>query len=184
MITVVSGLPRSGTSLVMQMLAAGGYPILCDDQRPADDDNPRGYLEYAKVKSLDRDATWLEEAEGKAVKIISLLLTKLPDKHDYRIIFLRRDLGEILRSQAVMLERRGQPSGPEAKIMQTHFERHLQFIDAWLARQSHLRLLNCPFADLIHAPRSWAATISTFLGADLPLEEMSNAVVPALHRQR
>ncbi|MFO1003217.1 MAG: hypothetical protein U0936_23025 [Planctomycetaceae bacterium] len=76
MITVVSGLPRSGTSLAMQMLAAGGLPVLGDEHRPADEDNPRGYLEDARVKSLERDATWLAEAEGKAVKIISFLLPK------------------------------------------------------------------------------------------------------------
>ena len=104
MITVVSGLPRSGTSLVMQMLAAGGIPVLGDDLRRADEDNPRGYLEYEKVKSLERDSTWLPEAEGKAIKIISFLLPKLPSSFEYRVIFVRRNLTEVLRSQEKMLE--------------------------------------------------------------------------------
>ncbi len=184
MITVVSGLPRSGTSLVMQMLAAGGYPILCDDRRPADDDNPRGYLEYARVKSLEHDASWLDQAEGKAVKIISPLLASLPAHHDYRIIFLQRDLGEVLRSQAIMLQRRGQPPGPSAEVMQAHFERHLQTVESWLSRQSHIRTLNCQFTDLMRGPLNMAAMIAQFLEGELNLTEMAAAVEPTLHRQR
>lgn len=184
MITVVSGLPRSGTSLVMQMLAAGGHPILSDAQRPADDDNPRGYLEFDKVKSLERDAGWLAEADGKAVKIISFLLTKLPGGYDYRVIFLRRDLAEVLRSQDQMLQRRGQPPGPSADVMQAHFARHLQTIDEWLPRQANFRVLNCPYAELIRDARTMAVTISGFLERDLDVNQMAQAVDPALYRQR
>lgn len=184
MITVVSGLPRSGTSLVMQMLAAGGHPLLCDHQRSADEDNPRGYCEYEKVKSLGRDAGWLGEAEGKAVKIISFLLKSLPDGHDYRVIFLRRDLGEVLRSQAAMLNRRGEPPGPADDVMRKSFEQHLLTVDAWLARQSHIRLLNCPHAELLRDPLTLAKEISRFLGCDLNVTEMVKSVDPKLHRQK
>jgi hypothetical protein len=184
MITVISGLPRSGTSLVMQMLAAGGHPMLCDEQRTADADNPRGYLEFAPVKSLERDATWLAQAEGKAVKIISFLLNKLPDDLEYRIIFLRRDLSEVLRSQETMLQRRGQPPGPDAALMATHFNKHLQTVDEWLSRQKHIQVWNCPYAELVQNPTKTAQAIREFLSLDLDVSQMAAAVDPALYRQR
>ncbi|MDA1229384.1 MAG: sulfotransferase family protein [Planctomycetota bacterium] len=184
MITLVSGLPRSGTSLVMQMLAAGGHPILCDDMRPPDDDNPRGYLESVKVKSLEHDATWLLEAEGKAVKIISFLLAKLPADFEYRVIFLRRELVEVLRSQSKMLQRCGQPAGPSADLMAIHFNRHLQNVDEWLDRQKNIQVLNCPYAALIHDAKNMSETICGFLNYDLDVKKMAEAVEPALHRQR
>src|SRR5262249_56905877 len=111
MIVVVSGLPRSGTSLMMQMLQVGGMPLLIDDLRPPDADNPNGYWEYEPVKCLQQDNFWIPKAEGKAVKVISALLQYLPPQHTYKIIFMQRPLPEILASQTVMLERRGAPSG-------------------------------------------------------------------------
>lgn len=184
MITVVSGLPRSGTSLVMQMLAAGGHPILSDGVRSADEDNPKGYLEFEQVKSLERDQAWLKDADGKAVKIISFLLPKLPLDYEYRVIFLRRDLGEILRSQSQMLSRRGQPPGPPDDVMRAHFERHLQTVDAWLAGRQNFHLLNCSHADLIRDARGQSGRIAEFLALPLDQERMVQAVDPALHRQR
>src|SRR5262245_12033356 len=112
MITIVSGLPRSGTSLMMQMLQAGGLPILCDQVRAADDDNPRGYLEFEKVRQLAKDAGWMNQADGKVLKVVSLLLYHLPPGFEYRVVFMRRNLDEILRSQEKMLNRRGEPPGP------------------------------------------------------------------------
>jgi hypothetical protein len=184
MITVVSGLPRSGTSLVMQMLAAGGHPVLSDERRQADDDNPKGYLEFDKVRALERDASWLAEADGKAVKIISFLLPKLPAGFDYRIIFLRRDLDEVIRSQEKMLERRKQPPGPPAAVMKSHFERHLKTVDDWLVKQSNLQVLNWDYADLIRDPKAGTAAITRFLDCKLDLEKMAQAVDPSLYRQR
>lgn len=184
MITVVSGLPRSGTSLVMQMLAAGGLPILCDTQRTADEDNPRGYLEFAPVKTLERDSSWLPQAEGKAVKIISFLLPKLPSCFQYRIIFLRRNLREVLQSQAAMLERRGQPPGPDADVMATYFNNHLKVVDAWLSSQSNVQLLNVDHARLIQSPGDAAIEFCRFLDVDLCADKMVACVDPDLHRQK
>ena len=184
MITVVSGLPRSGTSLVMQMLAAGGYPILCDEHRSADADNPRGYLEFAPVKALERDATWLPQAEGKAVKIISFLLNKLRDDFEYRIIFLRREISEVLRSQETMLQRRGQPPGPDGKLMETHFRKHLKSVDLWLSGQSNLQLLYVDHIQLIQSPEKISASIREFLSVELDTEKMVSCVDPDLHRQK
>jgi len=115
-ITVVSGLPRSGTSMMMQMLGAGGLAVLTDGKRGADADNPRGYYEYEAVKSLGQDASWLASAGGKAVKIVSALLIHLPDGFDYRVIFMRRPIAEVLASQRAMLDRLGHagPRGDES----------------------------------------------------------------------
>ena len=115
-IVVVSGLPRSGTSMMMQMLEAGGMEVMTDGLRAADEDNLKGYFEYETVKALHTDRNWLPEARGKAVKIISELLKYLPETQTYRIIFLRRALEEVLASQDRMLVRRGvQPGGPAGK---------------------------------------------------------------------
>jgi len=184
MITVVSGLPRSGTSLVMQMLAAGGHPILADEQRKADPDNPKGYLEFDKVRALERDSSWMAEADGKAVKIISFLLTKLPSGFDYRVIFLRRDLEEVIRSQEIMLERRGQPPGPDASVMKGHFERHLKSVDDWFAKHPEISVLNCAYADLVRDPQAGTEAIAKFVNRDLDVAKMAQTVDPALYRQR
>lgn len=184
MITVVSGLPRSGTSLVMQMLEAGGHPILSDGVRSADEDNPRGYLELDKVRSLERDASWMHEAEGKAVKIISFLLGRLPHGFEYRVIFMRRDLNEVVRSQDAMLRRLGQPVGPSNEIMVSHFSRHLQQLDNWLSQQSHIKLFNCCYQELIFNSAATSDAIRNFLEKDLDLKRMSDVVCPELYRQR
>lgn len=184
MITVVSGLPRSGTSLVMQMLAAGGHPILADQVRQADPDNPRGYLEYEPVKSLERDQSWLMRAEGQAIKVFSPLLTKLPSLFHYQVIFMRRDLDEILRSQDQMLQRRGPPAGPSSDLMKTHFERHLKSLDAWLSHQPNFQVLYCSHADVIQNPRASSEQVAAFLERDLDLISMQAVVDPTLHRQR
>ena len=134
-ITVVSGLPRSGTSMMMKMLAAGGMPILTDNTRIPDDDNPGGYFELEKVKALkDGENEWLSEAQGKAVKIISALLEHLPSQYQYRIIFIHRDLGEILASQKQMLVRRGEPADKiDDESLGALFQKHLLQVEKWLS---------------------------------------------------
>ena len=184
MITVVSGLPRSGTSLLMQMLHAGGYPILCDEQRAPDADNPRGYFEFDKVRALERDATWMATAEGKAIKVVSPLLRSLPANHEYRVIFMRRELDEALASQERMLERRGQPAGPDRGLMRTHFQRHLETVTAWLSAQKHVRVTYCDYATVLTDPQAAAQAIAEFLDAAVDTAQMAAAVDPTLYRQR
>lgn len=184
MITVVSGLPRSGTSLLMQMLHAGGFPILCDQQRQPDPDNPSGYFEYAPVRGLERDASWMPNAEGQAVKIVSPLLKSLPTGHSYNIIFMRRNLDEVLASQERMLARRGQPAGPDRTLMRTHFERHLQQVTSWLATQSQIRVLELEYAQVVTNPTTAAEAITSFLNTPLNIPAMIAAVDPALYRNR
>lgn len=184
MIAIVSGLPRSGTSLLMQMLDAGGYPVLCDDERRADEDNPRGYFEYTPVRRLEQDHHWLADAEGKALKVVSPLLYHLPKEFDYRLIFIRRPLDEVLRSQAAMLSRRGQTAPIHDPAMQLHFERHLRAVDAWIGQQPNISRLTLNHAEVIAEPRHTAERLSEFLRVDLNLERMAGIVEPALHRQR
>ncbi len=184
MVTVVSGLPRSGTSLMMQMLEAGGMSVLIDDQRPSDDDNPRGYYEYAPVKRLDQDNVWLAEAEGRAVKIVTPLLHHLPANLQYRVIIMQRDLDEVLRSQEAMLQRLGEPPGPDPAVMRRHFERFLEKSQQWLSQQTHIDVLECPFANVVTGPQPEIARIADFLKLELDQQAMAGVVQPQLYRQR
>lgn len=184
MITIVSGLPRSGTSLLMQMLAAGGYPVLCDDERRADEDNPRGYFEYTPVRRLEQDNRWLAQAEGKALKVVSPLLYHLPKDFDYCLIFIQRPLDEVLRSQAMMLSRSGRAVASHDPAMQLHFERHLRAVDAWIEQQPNISRLTLNHAEVMADPRRTAERLCEFLRTDLNLERMAAIVDPGLYRQR
>ena len=134
-IIIVSGLPRSGTSLMMQMLASGGIEVLTDNLRTADADNPRGYYEFEKVKQIERDSSWLPQARGKAVKMVSQLLYHLPAGERYRVLFLERDLGEVLLSQEKMLRRLGRPAAP-ADEMRRAYTLHLERLRRVVAEDS------------------------------------------------
>jgi len=184
-ITIVSGLPRSGTSMMMQMLAAGGLPVLADERRGADSDNPRGYYEFEAVKSLARDASWLANARGRAVKIVSALLVHLPDGFDYRVIFMRRPMPQILASQNAMLDRLGH-SGPrsEDSRLADLFARHLEEVDAMLARRPAIARIDVDYVAVIDAPLRVADAVSAFLGGTLDPARMAAAVAPELRRQR
>jgi len=185
MIVVVSGLPRSGTSLMMQMLHAGGMALLIDDQRPADADNPNGYWEYEPVKRLQQDHSWMPQAEGKAVKVVSALLQYLPPRHTYKIIFMHRPMPEVLASQAVMLQRRGAPgSKAEDQTLAAIFGQHLDHTERWLALQQHMTVLAVNYHTTLAEPAKTATRVAHFLGLPLAVEAMARAVDPRLHRQR
>lgn len=186
-VLVVSGLPRSGTSLAMQMLAAAGVPLLVDEARPADASNPRGYFELAAVKAIRRDRSFLDGAGGRAVKIVAPLLPFLPRDRDYRIVFMTRSLDEVLRSQARMLERDGVPAGtPDDARLAEAFEGALAAAGGWIARHSGAACLEVDHAALLAEPRSEARRIAAFLGLgdESVVEAMAAAVDPALHRSR
>ena len=185
MIVIVSGLPRSGTSLMMQMLKAGGASLLIDAQRPADADNPNGYWEYAPVKRLPQDNSWMHAAEGKAVKVVSALLQYLPPRYTYKIIFMQRPMQEVLASQAVMLERQGaQGDKADDQTLGTVFAQHLDWIERWLAMQKHMTVLPVNYHETIADPVRTAARVVQFLGLPLVVDAMARAVDPRLHRQR
>ncbi|MCE9620622.1 MAG: sulfotransferase [Planctomycetes bacterium] len=184
-VIVVSGLPRSGTSMAMQMLQAGGIPVLTDALRTADEDNPRGYLEFERVKQLKSDKAWLDDAAGKAVKIIHLLLMELPANRPYKVILMRRELREVVRSQSVMLERSGRKGAalPPERLMSV-FEAQLAAVKAWLAERPNFEVIELDHAEFISNPRRQAQAINTFLGGGLDEAAMANAVDPSLHRNK
>jgi len=184
-VTVVSGLPRSGTSMMMRMLEAGGLPVLVDGLRPPDEDNPCGYYEFERVKRLERDTAWLPEARGKAVKIISALLRHLPASERYRVVFMRRDLGEVLSSQRAMLRRRGGPTDatPDTQ-MARWFTDHLRDVERWLATQPHCDVLYVSYNDLLANPAPAVGEVVAFCGGALDAARMGEVVSPRLHRQR
>ena len=185
MIVMVSGLPRSGTSLMMQMLQAGGMPLLIDDHRPADADNPNGYWEYEPVKRLQQDSSWMHKAEGKAVKVVSALLQYLPSQHTYKIIFMQRPMQEVLASQTVMLERRGAQGGTaDDRTLGAVFAQHLDRTERWLALQQHMAVLPVNYHETVAHPEATAARVAQFLDMPLAVAEMACTVDPRLHRQR
>jgi hypothetical protein len=183
-ITVVSGLPRSGTSLMMQMLEAGGLPILTDHQRSADPDNPKGYYEFERVKQLERDQSWVPSALGKVVKVVSPLLRHLPTDHSYKIVFMRRDIQEILASQRQMLERRGRPAPDDDEAMAAAFGRHLADVEEWLAKRTNTQVLYVVYSAVINQAAAEVERVNDFLGGGLDTAAMARVVDQALHRQR
>jgi hypothetical protein len=184
-ITVVSGLPRSGTSLMMQMLQAGGVPALTDAVRSADPDNPRGYYELEAVKQLKTSKDWLSRAVGKSVKIVHMLLLELPVTHNYRVVFMHRDLAEVVRSQAVMLERSGRPAASMTAQRLSHvYAGQIAMVRKWLDERKEFRVLGMQYADIVTAPAAKAAEVNSFLGGTLDVNAMAAAVDPSLYRNR
>jgi hypothetical protein len=184
-ITIVSGLPRSGTSMMMRMLEAGGLDIITDETRKADDDNPKGYYELERVKQLKEDASWLAEARGKVVKVISALLVNLPRDHVYQVVFMRRRMQEILDSQQEMLRRRGKPADPSADgKMAALYEKHLKQTDEWMRREPNLRFIYVDYNRMLDNPAVEASRVSTFLGDHLDTAAMIGVVDLALYRQQ
>jgi hypothetical protein len=184
-ITIVSGLPRSGTSMTMKMLEAGGISPLTDHIRTPDDDNPKGYYEYERVKKLkEGDTAWLPDASGKAVKIIAALLMHLPSDYEYRVLFMRRNLDEILASQSKMLRNRGEESNVDDATMATLFTKHLQQVRAWMNSQPNLVYLDLDYNAMVNDPAKYARHINQFLDGRLDEESMVAVVDPSLYRQR
>jgi hypothetical protein len=185
MITIVSGLPRSGTSLMMQMLSAGGMPVFTDERRAADTNNPRGYYEVESVKSLARNSDVIAQTEGKVVKVVSSLLKYLPKDFNYQIIFMRRALEEVIASQDRMLERLGQPIPQSSKEAATKaFQQHLNQVQNWIGLQPNMRVLYVHHRTLLDNPAQEASNISEFLAYPLDLQRMSQCVERSLHREK
>lgn len=182
-VIVVTGLPRSGTSLMMQMLAAAGVPVLTDSARAADDDNPRGYLEFAPVKAIARDASWLARARGKAVKIVAPLLPHLRDGERYAAIWMERNLEEVLASQATMLERSGRAVGDDDRVLRRAYERQVDDARADLQRLG-ASVLSVDYARSIAQPDDTAEQVCDFLGGGLDIGAAAATVEPLLYRHR
>jgi hypothetical protein len=186
-ITIVSGLPRSGTSMMMKMLEAGGMPLVTDDVRQADEQNPRGYFELEAVKELDKggDTSWLRGARGKAVKVISFLVTWLPETYDYRVIFMERSIEEVVASQNAMLRHRGHaPETTDAERAKIFFKDHLERTHRFLRQRRCFRTLTVHYVEAVEHPSDIAQQVASFLDAGLHVGEMAAVVDRALYRNR
>lgn len=182
-IVIVSGLPRSGTSMMMQMLKQGGLPILTDEERLADDNNPKGYLEFEKVKKLHLDQTWLDEAAGKGVKIITQLLNYLPEKFNYKIIMMERDLTEVIKSQQKMLGKNTREDTLPLPLFNA-FRTQMEKTDAWIASQPRIDMIKVNYSDVIENPVQEAERVASFVNQNLNVENMATVVDPTLYRNR
>lgn len=184
-ITVVSGLPRSGTSLMMRMLEAGGVPVLTDHRRRPDEDNPNGYYELERIKRVQSDSAWMAGASGMAVKAVYLLLYHLPRDHHYQVILMRRELEEVVASQTIMLRRRNQPLGAlSAPELVQAFQSQMRELETWLQTQPNFDTLQLSYHDVLRESRETALEVQRFLGRTLDVEAMIGVVDPALYRQR
>lgn len=185
-VIVVSGLPRSGTSMMMQMLEAGGAQILSDEIRKRDEDNPRGYYELERIKEIDKggDKTWLREAKGKTIKVISFLLKFLPQDLHYKIIFMQRDMDEVLASQAKMLKNRNEQETSSPEDMKASYEKHLKDVMFFLRYRKNFDAIFVRYDEVVRNPLAEAQKIKDFLGVDLNVSAMATAVEQALYRNR
>jgi hypothetical protein len=184
-VTIVSGLPRSGTSMMMKMLEAGGMQVLTDQARTADEDNPEGYYEFERVKQIETDQAWLPEAQGKVVKMVSALLLHLPPSYRYRVVFMQRRMDEILASQQQMLIRRGEATDRVSdEKMGQMFRRHLQQMRDWLAQQPYVDVVYVHYSNVLANPRAESERIARAFEGALDAEAMAQVVDPTLYRQR
>jgi hypothetical protein len=184
-ITIVSGLPRSGTSMMMKMLEAGGMSVVVDHIRKADEDNPLGYYEFEKVKKVREDPSWLKDTQGKVFKMVSMLLYDLPLDTQYKVIFMQREMDEILASQRKMLERRGSKGADvSSEEMGRLYLTHLKEIERWLGEQPGIDVLYMSYNKLVENPRENIQKVNWFLDNRLDVEQMVKVVDKSLYRQR
>jgi len=183
-VVIVSGLPRSGTSLMMQMLEAGGLEVLTDARRSPDEDNPRGYYELEAVKTTSTDPSWLRDAPGRAVKVVEMLLAHLPGDLPCTVLLMDRDLTEVVRSQRAMLERSGRTGaalGDEALITAYCAQRARTL--AMLEARDETDVLVVNHGSLLMRTSETCRSVASFVGG-LDAEAMAAVVDPALYRQR
>lgn len=185
-IVIVSGLPRSGTSMMMKMLEAGGQPILTDNLREADANNPNGYYEFERVKQLpDGDYGWINEAGGKVVKIVTGLIMNLPSEHKYKVIFMQRAMKEVLSSQKKMLGRLGQQDDKVEDVkMKKIYQQHLKEVNAWIAKQPNIEVLYVNYNTMLGNPLELLQKVNEFLGGKMDVDAMAGVINKELYRER
>jgi hypothetical protein len=184
-VIVVSGLPRSGTSMMMQMLDAGGVPVVTDNERKPDEDNPKGYYEFEAVKNTKADPSWVANAGGKVVKMVYRLLYDLPSDHAYSVVFMQRELTEVIKSQEVMLERAGKSGGSlDDDRLREIYAQQIEAVRAWLAHQPNFQVLYVEYPDVLHDSKVVAGKLNAFLGGSLNEEAMAAVPDASLYRNR
>jgi hypothetical protein len=184
---VVSGLPRSGTSMMMRMLEAGGLQVFTDGERTADIDNPEGYYEFERVKDLEKDPdrSWVRGARGQALKVISFLLRFLPDENAYRIVYMRRHLDEVIKSQDKMLDRLGNAApGADVEAMKEAYRNDIVAARLYARKRPNMEWVEIQYADAIADPAGTARAVNAFLGGRLDEAKMAAAVNAKLYRNR
>ncbi len=184
-LSIVSGLPRSGTSMMMRMIDEGGIPALIDHVREADEDNPKGYYEFEAVKRTRKDASWLSESPGKVVKMVHMLLLDMPLNREYRVVFMKRHLEEVVKSQNIMLDRHGKggtDDDPQAIIKV--FQAQMKQVDKWVQDHDNFKILYVDYNEIMNDPKPSVTAINEFLGGDLDTDKMMAVVDPSLYRNR
>lgn len=169
---------------MMSMLVAGGLEPVQDGVRAADEDNPGGYYELEAVKKLKEDASWVAGAGGKVVKVVHVHVKDLPREGvKYRLVLMKRDLGEVLRSQKKMLERRGKPGGSLSDDRAAQlFARQVEDLERFLAAEPAFAWMAVSYNDLVRDPAPLAAAVNRFLGGGLDEAAMRAQVDPKLYR--
>ncbi|MDT0559040.1 alkaline phosphatase family protein [Ichthyenterobacterium sp. W332] len=180
-IVIVSGLPRSGTSMMMQMLYKGGIKVLTDEKRKADRSNPKGYFEYEPVMSIHKDNSWLSKAENKSVKVVAPLLKHLDSKFRYKIIFMNRDLNEVVKSQQIMTGRN--PDELPVKLLNA-FKKQLKKVEAWKDSEPGVELIYLNYKDVLQNPIDAADKIESFIGVKMEKNGMVQSVDKTLYRNK
>ena len=184
-IIVVSGLPRSGTSMMMKILAEGGLSVVADQSRLADQDNPNGYFELELVKQMSQgNVAWLADAGGKAVKVISGLLENLPQEYFYKIIFMEREIKEILASQHKMLAHRNEELKATDIEIERQFQKHLSVLKPWLVRQPNMEVLYVSYNALMADPQALCRRLIEFTSTPLDMDRMLSVPTRDLYRNR
>ena len=185
-VVIVSGLPRSGTSMAMKMLEAGGLELVVDNIRTADEDNPKGYYEDERVKDLAEmdDKRWLKDVRGKVIKVVSSLLNHLPEDNRYKVVFMRRNLHEVLASQTKMLDRRDEASQTEDEELLEMYDAHLSKIEFQLRFRPNFEAFYFDFADIVQNPTAEAERMADVVGGGLDAKRMAGAVDGSLYRNR
>jgi len=185
-VILVSGLPRSGTSMAMKMLDAGGLSVIQDGIRVADEDNPKGYFEDARIKDLANmeDKSWFRDLRGRVIKVVSSLIQYLPDDNFYRVVFVRRNLHEVLASQQKMLDRREENNQTEDEAMLKMYEQHLEKVQFQLRFREYFDVLYLNYRDVLTDPQREAERMNDFFGGRLDVDAMTAVVDPNLYRNR
>lgn len=184
-VTIVSGLPRSGTSMMMRMLEAGGVPPVVDGERKANADNPMGYYEFEPVKALKEDSSWVAASTGQAVKVIYKLVYDLPNNVPYRIVFMQRDIEEVLSSQEKMMRRDGlDPDTIGRDLLFNLFQTDVMDFRRWAEVQGNIQIMYADYRRMVDEPEEMSRHIAEFLGQDLDIQAMASVVDPDLYRNR
>lgn len=184
-IVIVSGLPRSGTSMMMEMLEKGGLQVLTDQVRKPDEDNPKGYYEYERVKQLPEDTEWLKKAKGKAVKVLGELIKHLPKGYDYKVVFMERNLEEIIESQTKMLKRKGEdPDDISKEELRETFKNYRKILKQQISSHPGMEVIYVNYNDIMSHPEPVVDSISAFFDGKLDTDGMLSVIDEELYRNR